>query len=329
MNLARTTRAAVAALCVWTLVVVALPATALPQGDLQMSLEIALGKMQQGQSEDALRDLEKILTQNDSFWPAYFHRGRLLGSMGDAQGRATPSSRQSSSTRGSRTSISWPRSRLSSSATSTRAWEQIILASNASMPEEQVQQGLAMLRQASEGPPGLAERLSAARVYVDAPDESKLRGRSQNPFAQGVGSRIDSADISQQQQSGSGAITSTTSSSQATGTGTRIMQQSAGEINNMLVLTRKALGESSAFGLVQNPELAQYRLVYEIDDIADVSDSLGAMKMKGYVKLYNAQSGDEAFSRVIEFKDLANSGDVSADLGRLMGNLEEWLAEAR
>ena len=329
MNLARTTRAAVAALCVWTLVVVTLPATALPQGDLQMSLEIALGKMQQGQSEDALRDLEKILTQNDSFWPAYFHRGRLLGSMGDAQGA------RDSFIKAVELNPGEPNVHFMAAVSSFQlgdfdtAWEQIILASNAGMPEEQVQQGLAMLRQASEGPPGLAERLSAARVYVDAPDESKLRGRSQNPFAQGVGSRTDSADISQQQQSGGGAITSTTSSSQATGTGTRIMQQSAGEINNMLVLTRKALGESSAFGLVQNPELAQYRLVYEIDDIADVSDSLGAMKMKGYVKLYNAQSGDEAFSRVIEFKDLANSGDVSADLGRLMGNLEEWLAEAR
>ena len=49
--------------------------------------------------------------------------------------------------------------------------------------------------------------------------------------------------------------------------------------------------------------------------------------MKGYLNMLDAQSGEQAYRRRFEMKNIVSQSEVNRDLDRMIGLLEEWVEE--
>jgi len=128
------------------------------------------------------------------------------------------------------------------------------------------------------------------------------------------------------EESGDTALTGGANSS-ATGrtdVGKRVVQEATLEILNYLQQARQQFSDSRAFGLVQQAGMAQYIFVTEVDYL---QDSMSRRRMRAYAKLVDAQSGEEAYRRRIEFANIVSPGDLNRDFSQLMKFMEEWAAE--
>ena len=69
--------------------------------------------------------------------------------------------------------------------------------------------------------------------------------------------------------------------------------------------------------------MAQYLLVIEIDEMGA---SGGSQKpVRGYIRLIDSRSGEEAYRRLLELRNIASLADLNADMQRYVDFMEEWL----
>jgi len=92
---------------------------------------------------------------------------------------------------------------------------------------------------------------------------------------------------------------------------------------------RRRFGEelvrSEAFGVVADQELANLVLYIKVDDVGeDVPRPL-----KGFVKLFDLGSEEEVYSRPLELGNISSVSDLRNDIARYVGYMEEWLRAQR
>ena len=208
------------------------------------------------------------------------------------------------------------------------AWEQAVKAHQAG---SDVSDAISRLLALEKAPGDLDEQLAAARIFVMPLSTEKLEARQDNPFgtevvsgggtAAGVGVGGGRGGVG----GGGGDVTDpfATSTARATNVGGQQVAQSQGDFYSLLMQMRRSLADSRYFGVVPRQDMAQYLLVIEIDEMGG---SGGAQKpVKGYLKLIDPRSGEEAYRRLLELRNIASLADLNADMGRYVGFMEEWL----
>ncbi len=285
-------------------------ATSAASGEQQQSEEMQIVRaaeqlVNQQQPDQALAELQKIFDENDSFAPAYFVAGLAYDAKGDKR------KAYENMVKAAEHNPGWGQAHRQASLYAAdmddldASWAQAIKAHQSGTDMSDAFNGLAS---ESQGPDGLDAAMAAPRVFIAPVDTTTFENQADNALAGGANS----------------------SATSRSGRGKRIVREAAPDIVRWGLEAKSQFSESRAFGLVQRPEQAQYILVFEIDSMTDLSASSSNTRQRrtrGYVKLVDAESGEEAFRRRVDFRDIASYGDLNRDFSLLMDIMEEWAAE--
>jgi len=281
---------------------------AFAQGSAAEQAEAARRLIAARQFERALEQLDTIIQQNPTYALAPYLRGMALGNLGREHEALEAFIAAAELNPG------WGEAhRLATvAAINTRnlpvAWEQAIKAYQSGTDiAESLNRLLAMER----APSDLDTQLTAARIYVMPLNTEKLAAKQENPWGVDViggGAR--------------GAIIDpfNTSATRATNVGGEQITRSQSSFFNLLMQTRRSLASSRYFGVVPQQEMAQYLMVIEVDELAG-----GALE--GYIKLYDARSGEEAYRRVLKLRNIDSLAELNADIERYINYMEEWFID--
>lgn len=293
--------------------------------------------------EEGLKELDKAIKEDAKYPLAHYYRGFALGNVGREQ------EARDAFLRATELNPAWAEAHRMVAMASYNigdfetAWEHAIRAHQAGVD---MSQGFEMLKQVSQPPPGLDDRLEAPRVFVEDLDLSGVLNRNENPFGRQADNFGDSAtggsasgsagDLSGQTagalpNSGASVPTSDNANAaagtKAMGVGARLVSEAQSDLFELLRQTREAVADSPVFGLVPKREMADYVLVVKVDDMGDLGEALqrkSQQKVIGYIKLLDPESGEQIYRRLLELKNISATGDLNADLERYMGYLEEW-----
>jgi len=289
-----------ACLIVILAIFVALPAAPAQQQSEEMQIVVAAEQLvQQQKPDEALAELQKIFDETDAFAPAYFVAGLAYAA------KQQPQDAYDNMVKATEYQPGWGAAHRQASMYAADmgnldlSWEQAIKAHQAGTDMSDAFAGLQTM---TEVPGDLDAQLAAYRVFV-GPFDTTVFEESGDTALQG------------------GANSSATS---RTDRGTRIVREAVGEIVNYQQIARRQFAESRAFGLVQRQDQAQYIFVTELDSL---QDNMSRRRMRGVVKLVDAQSGEEAFRRRVDFANIVSSGDLNRDFTQLMTFMEEWALE--
>jgi tetratricopeptide (TPR) repeat protein len=276
------------------------PSLPAQQQSEEMRIVVAAEQLvQQQKPDEALAELQKIFDQTDAFAPAYFVAG-LAYEVKDQGPEA-----YDNFVKATEYQPGWGAAHRKASFWAARlgnlddSWEQAIKAQQAGVDMSDAFEGLQTMGPA---PDDLDTQLAAYRVFV-------------GPF-----------DTTVFEESGDTALQggSNSSATNRTDVGNRVVQESASDIFQYQQEARRQFAASRSFGLVQQQQTAQYIFVTEVDSI---EDNNSRRRMRGVVKLVDAQSGEEAFRRRVDFANLVSRGDVNRDFTQLMNFMQEWAAE--
>lgn len=279
-------------------VVVVLPATALGQSKAAEITQKTWEGLQAGTVglEDGLKELDKAIEEDESYAPAWFYRGFVFANLQRMQ------EAHESFLMAAELNPGWgPAHNMTAiSARDTGkldvAWEHAIKAHQSGMDMAEMFQGLQTM---GRSPDDLEDQLAAKRVFVAPINTEKFEQQVVNPFTSG-------------------------SASDATGRGQSILSQAQADLFRLLYQTRKSLANSRAFGLVQRQDMADYVLVIEVDNIGG---NPSRRPLRGYIRLLDSRSGEEAYRRPLQLRNIASLGDLNGDLERYVNFLEVWAAE--
>ena len=276
----------------------------------QMQIVVAAERLVQQQKPDAaLAELRKVFETNDRFGPAYFVAGLAYGA------KSQPQEAFDSFVKAAELRPGWGDAHRQASFWAANmgdletSWDHAIKAHQAGTDMADAFEGLQTMGPA---PDDLEALLSAYRVFVAPMNLEQFLAHEENPFGRVVNSGGSSFD------------TDNVSNTKATGVGARTISESSADRATVMQRTRQRIADSRQFGLVGSQAAAQYILVIEVDEIGE---SMANRPMKGYLNLLDAQSGEEAYRRRFEMRNIVSQADVNRDLNRIIGLLEEWAEE--
>ncbi len=280
-------------------------ATSAASGEQQQSEEMQIVRaaeqlVNQQQPDQALAELQKIFDENDSFAPAYFVAGLAYDAKGDK-----PKAYENM-VKAAEHNPGWGQAHRQASLYAAdmddldASWAQAIKAHQSGTDMSDAFAGLATM---TDTPDDLEMSMAAPRVFVGPIDTETFEEAGDNALQGGASSGASSR----------------------TGRAERILAETAPDIARWVQEAKRQFSESREFGLVQRPEQAQYILLFEIDSIADNR----RRRTRGYLKLIDAQSGEQAYRRRVEFADIASLADLNRDFSRIMSIMEEWAADQR
>lgn len=301
-------RALTVAACLMAVAGQGLISPALAQGSAAEQADTARQMIAARQFERALQQLDAIIRQNPTYAQARYLRGMALGNLGREREALEAFITAAELNPG------WGEAhRLATvAAINTRnlpvAWEHAIKAYQSGAD---VSESLNRLLAMEKAPSDLDTRLTAVRVYVMPLNTEKLAAKQQNPWG---------VDVIGGAARGTIVDPFNTSASRATNVGGEQISRSQSSFFNLLMQTRRSLADSRYFGVVPQQEMAQYLMVIEVDELAG-----GALE--GYIKLYDARSGEEAYRRVLRLRNINSLADLNADMERYIDYMEEWLSK--
>ena len=280
-------------------------ATSAASGEQQQSEEMQIVRaaeqlVAQQQPDQALAELQKIFDENDSFAPAYFVAGLAYAAKGE-----WPTAYENM-VKAAEHDPGWGQAHRQASRYAAdmddfdASWAQAIKAHQSGTDMSDAFAGLPSM---AEAPDDLEMAMAAPRVFAGPIDTETFEEAGDNALQGGANS----------------------SASSRTGRAERILSEAAPDIARWVQEAKRQFSESREFGLVQRPEQAQYILLFEIDSIADSR----RRRTRGYLKLVDAQSGEQAYRRRVEFADISSLADLNRDFSRIMSILEEWAANQR
>jgi hypothetical protein len=203
------------------------------------------------------------------------------------------------------------------------AWEQAVKAYQAGAD---VSDSINHLLALEKAPGDLDEQLAAARIFVMPLDTEKLEARQDNPFGGGnvVGAALDRGGIASAGSSNEiGNPSGTTSTSRNTNVGGQQIAQAQAHFHSLLMQLRLSLTNSRYFGVVSGQDMAQYLMLVEIAEMGGASGNA----VKGHLKLVDPRSGEEAYRRVLELKNISSLAELNSEIERIVNLLEEWLLD--
>ncbi len=266
------------------------------QAELMKIVIAAEQMLNQGQPEEALAELQKVLSQNDEFAPAYFLQGMVYARTGDM-----PKAYENMIKATEYDPTMGIAHRMASQGAGAMgnfdgAWEHAIKAHQAGTDMSDAFEALSSM---GEPPAGLEAAMAVPRVWVGPMDTSNWEATSATAGGSASGRASDDAST------------------------VRILAEASPDLERWGKAARKAFADSPAFGLVSRAEQANYMLQLEVDSMADSS----RRRTRGYLKLVDVQSGEEGYRRRVTFADIGSDGDLIRDFDRIMSIMEEWAAE--
>ena len=294
----RSLRRSVACLFCVSVLVAAPAAFAQDEQTGEMDVVRAAEQMvRQGQPDEALAELQSLLAENPEFAPAHFVAGLAYAAKQDA-----PNAYQSMLKAAEFNPGFGQAHRLASMYAADlgdldASWAEAIRAHQAGTDMSDAFAGLPP----DTAPEDLDAAMAAPRVFVGPIDTETFEEQGDTALAGGANS----------------------SASGRTNRGARVIQEVAPDILRWGQEAKRQFSTSRAFGLVQRPEQSQYILIFEVDSIADST----RRRTRGYLRLVDSQSGEDAYRRRVEFADIASLGDLNRDFSRIMDIMEEWAAE--
>ena len=279
--------------------IMAVASVALAQDQQAELMEIVIAAEQmlnQGQPEQALAELQKVLSQNEEFAPAYFLQGMVYARTGDM-----PKAYENMIKATEYDPTMGIAHRMASQGAGAMgnfdgAWEHAIKAHQAGTDMADAFDALSSM---AEAPAGLEAAMAAPRVWIGPLDTSNWEATEATAGGSASGRASDGASVA------------------------RILGEAAPDIARWGRAAKKAFANSPAFGLVARPEQAKYILQLEVDDMADNT----RRRTRGYLKLVDVQSGEEDYRRRVTFSDIGSDGDLIRDFDRILSIMEEWAAE--
>ncbi len=258
--------------------------------------------------ERALQQLDAIIQQDPTYAPAHYLRGMALGNLGREREAVEAFIAAADLNPG------WGEAhRLATIAAINTgnlpvAWEQAIKAYQSG---SDISESLSRLLAMERAPSDLDTRLTAARIYVMPLNTEKLAAQQENPFG---------VDVIGGAPRGTVFDPFNSSASRATNVGGEKISRSQSSFFNLLMQTRRSLADSRYFGVVPQQEMAQYLMLIEVDE-------LDGGALEGYIKLYDARSGEEAYRRVLQLRNINSLADLNADIERYVDYMAEWLSK--
>lgn len=266
----------------------------------EMQIVIAAEQLlRQQKPDEALAELQKVFEKDETFAPAYFIAGHAYAAKNQAQEAFDAFLKAAEYRPGwgdAHRQVSFWAANMGDLEAS---WDHAIKAHQAGTDMSDAFEGLQTMGPAPED---LDSQLAAYRVFV-GPFDTTVFEESGDTALQG------------------GANAAATS---RTDRGARIVQEATADIFGYQQEARRQFAGSRAFGLVQRQDAAQYIFVTEVDSL---SDNISRRRLRGVVKLVDAQSGEEAYRRRIDFSNIVSRGDLNRDFTQLMSIMEEWAAE--
>ena len=291
-------------------IVVAAPAALAQQQTEEMQIVAAAEQMvNQGQPDQALAELEKLLAENAEFAPAYFVSALAYEAKGEM------STAYDNMVKAAQYNPGWGQAhRLASMYAADMgnldaSWDQAIMAHQAGTDMSDAFEALQTMGPA---PDGLDAQLAAFRIFVAGMDVENFLQAAENPFGRTADASNTSSDPSNR------------TSTKATSVGARVVADSQSDRNATIRLLRGKLADSPYFGLVGRQDMAQYILIIKVDDIGE---EMNERLLEGVLYLLDSQSGEEAFRRRIEMDNIVSLSSINRDLDRIVGNMEEWAEE--
>ena len=268
------------------------------QAELMKIVVAAEQMLNQGQPEQALAELQKVLSQDEEFAPAYFLQGMVYARTGDM-----PKAYENMVKATEYDPTMGIAHRMASQGAGAMgnfdgAWEHAIKAHQAGTDMSDAFEALSSM---GEPPAGLEAAMAVPRVWIGPMDTSNWEATSATAGGSASGRASDDASAA------------------------RILAEAAQDIQRWGKAARKAFANSPAFGLVSRAEQATYMLQLEVDSMADSS----RRRTRGYLKLVDVQSGEEGYRRRVTFADIGSDGDLIRDFDRIMSIMEEWAEEQR
>jgi tetratricopeptide (TPR) repeat protein len=268
--------------------------------------EQAVKMIEAGELVAAIDELDLAIEADEEYWEAWYQKGRALGLLEqfaesrDALLQAAELNPGHGHTH-----------RLAAVAAAraedyTTAWDQAI---RASLAGQDMNQLFVDMFYKSPPPDDFEIRIKAAKVYVAASQTDEIDARAELPYNRNP------------QSGGSGTISGRPDYVM----GSDRVNESAADIMRMERTFRVALSDSPYFGVVLNPQWADYVLVVSIDEIGERAP----LRLSGYVRLYDVVSGDAVWYRSIELDDISAATVTYGELSRFVNLMSLWLREER
>jgi tetratricopeptide (TPR) repeat protein len=254
--------------------------------------EGAAGLIAEQDYETAIRECDKAIEEDGTYWKAWFERGRALAMSGRMQEGKESLLRATELSPGNADAHRMAALAAQNTEDYEVAWDQAIRAYLAGANPQTVFGGLSA---ESPEPPDFDERVNAWKVYVAGIDTRELVASAQGPD---------------------------NTRGRARGT-----QEALVEIQPDLVRLQRhvavAISDSHAFGLVQDPAQAQYYVTISPEEI----DAVPRPAMNGQLRLYRADSTEPLYYRAVTFRDLSSEGQVLATLQQVINHMANWRRE--
>jgi len=272
------------------LVAVATSVTALGQQEEAARItQEAVELLEQNKREEALAKLDEAIAIDPEYWAAHYQRGRALaltGRMAEAKEELVVATELNPGHAHSH-QLAAAAARLSGDYET--AWEQGIRAHLAGVSQPDAFGNLAEL---SPPPADLEERLTAARIFVPGLDTTEFLAASETPTNQRRGT-----DSPQE-----------------------VLGQIGPQLEALTRLFKNSVAAVPEFGVVAQPELAQYVCTLAVDSVR----ATAPMQLEGYVRLYERGNSSPVFSRRISLRDINAGGIVSGELQQVLQQMAEW-----
>jgi hypothetical protein len=297
-----------ALLAIFALAVLAPPAPAHQQPSPEMQKVIEAEQLvNQGNPDGALAIVQALIAENAEFAPAHF----IAGLAYVAKEKTTSGDEKTEYCRSAYDSFlkaaeyqpGWGIAhRMASMHAADRgdidaSWQQAIKAHQSGTDMNDAFAGLGSM---SEKPADLEQQLAVKRVFVAPMDTEAFQSQGDTTLGG-----------------------SSSAGSSRTDVGRRVVNEAAADIAQFQREANRQFANSRAFGLVQRPEMADLIMVFEVDSIADST----RRRTRGFMKLLDAKSGEEAYRRRVELADIATRAELNRDFSQIMRIMEEWAAE--
>jgi len=271
--------------------------------DAQRAVQRASSLLQQGQAENALREVDRALEQDPSFAMAHYVRGMALGQLGREEDA------QQAFLEAALYNPGWPEAHYYAALSSFRlgdydtCWEQTILAHQAG---RDLTAEIADLSNAAPPPDDLDARLNAPRVFVQEADISALQ---ENRSAEQTlaFSQPYLHDLARQARRG--------------------IQESHhfGLVPRPDMATYVLVIEVEDLGGVAFQEMEDWRREENQNALPLEESANRPIEMEAYLKLL--AGGEQAYRRQMRVRDIRTPSEISAEMSRQIGYIESWLAE--
>jgi len=268
--------------------------------------EVAVKKIEAGELVAAVDDLDLAIEADQEYWEAWYQKGRALGLL-----QQFPESRDALLQAAELNPGHGHTHRLAALAASRAedyetAWDQAI---RASLAGQDMNQMFVDMFHKSPPPDDFEVRIKAATVFVAASQTDEIDALAELPYN------------SNPQSGGSGTISGRPDYTM----GPDRVNENAADILRLERSFRNALSDSASFGVVLNPQWAEYILVVSIDELGERAP----VHLEGYVRLYDVVSGDAVWFRSINLADITAQAVTYGDLARFVNLMSLWLRKDR